>query len=240
MQKKKTKEIPPIQGTMFQEGSTNHMIKLPSILGSDLLRTDRFYDSATLYIQNYDALCKLIEQKKAFFIPGDVPSAKNSKRILEIYTGRSTCCNTVYTKTPSKGGTIFTCTKCGQVTRPAKRPIIANSEAAERYKEEKKIIYDSIGYDFIQAVKGKPLPVILGMFFIRTKNQDFDFNNASQIVQDMLVDAKILPDDNCNYLLPMPLGVIYGKGVPGVILHPVSIEGRLDQFRITATDNDHI
>ena len=232
MAKKATKTVAPIQGSFFQEGSTDLSFQLPSIAGENLLPTDRFYGSQELYLRNYEVLRRLIMEKKAFFIPGDVPSAKNSKRILEIYTGKSTCCNSTYTKTPSKTGTIFTCHRCGNKTRPAKRPIIANSEAAERYKEEKKIMYDSIGYDFVTAVKGRPLPVILGMFFIRSRNQDFDFNNASQIVQDMLVEAKILPDDNCNYCLPLPLGVIYGKSVPGVILFPRSIEMAIPTFTV--------
>lgn len=236
MGKKVTKQVEPITGSLFAEQENPLRIELPSIVSDCLSETDRFYNSTMLYYSNYEILRKLINEKKAFFVPGDVPSAKNSKRIMERYTGRSTCCNVPYTKTPSKRDgkpvTIFTCTKCGQVTRPGKAPILLDSEATERYKQERKIFYEKMGYDFVQCIKGRPLPVLLGMMFLRSTVQDFDFNNATQVVQDMLVAESILPDDNCNYVLPWPLGVIYKKGIPGVIIYPVSIEDMVSEFKV--------
>lgn len=220
----KKKEVKMVQGDLFPSGGSPLTFGLPELINYDSINQGRFYDSETTYLLIYEKLRKDIEAKKAFFIPGNVPSSKNSHRIFQMYTGRSTCCGAEYTKTPSKEGTIFTCRRCGQKTQPGKRPIIKKSELAEAYFAEKKPLYEGIGYNFVQLIRDKPLPVMLGLFFIRDSKRDFDFNNASQIVQDVMVEYHLLPDDNCNYMMPLPLGQIYGKSIPGVIIKPYTFD----------------
>jgi hypothetical protein len=50
-------------------------------------------------------------------------------------------------------------------------------------------------------------PVKLGLHFVRDSKRQFDFINACQIVFDLLVAHGVLPDDNMDYLIPIPLSM---------------------------------
>lgn len=119
------------------------------------------------------------------FIPGHVPSSKNSKQ----WTGKMLISNKPTLK--YKANTIW---------------------HYARYKN-----------DFLAAIKNKDLPIHLGFYFLRESRHDFDFINACQIVQDSLVKADWLADDNMKFLIPYCLHTTnlhysYNKETPGVIL----------------------
>lgn len=66
-------------------------------------------------------------------------------------------------------------------------------------------------------------PVILGMHFVRSSRRRFDFNNASQIICDLLAAHGFVEDDDCDHLYPVPMwrnGGFYSldKHAPGVWL----------------------
>lgn len=69
----------------------------------------------------------------------------------------------------------------------------------------------------------KNYPLKMGFHFIRDSKRDWDFGNACQIIQDLLVAFDVIPDDNVNYLLPFPLEIggeywHINKDNPGVII----------------------
>lgn len=63
----------------------------------------------------------------------------------------------------------------------------------------------------------------LGVHFVRGSKHRFDFINIFQIVADLLVAHDIIPDDDMNNLIPIPMKIdgkwfSYDKNNPGVFL----------------------
>ena len=48
------------------------------------------------------------------------------------------------------------------------------------------------------------IPHLIGLYFIRDSKRDFDFNNVSQIICDLLVAHRVFADDSMRYLIPSP------------------------------------
>ena len=77
----------------------------------------------------------------------------------------------------------------------------------------------------------KDYPVLLGMHFVRDSKRKFDLINAAQIICDLLVAHRYIPDDCADYLVPIPLQIdgrwfSYDKENPGVwlkVLHEVHV-----------------
>lgn len=103
------------------------------------------------------------------YIPGNVPSAKNSKQR----------------------------TKTG----------IISSKASLRYKHDIAPVYAAKRREFVTTLSSLDPPYNIGFHFIRSTRGRFDFNNMTQMVQDMMVSANWLEDDNVRNMLPFPLMV---------------------------------
>ena len=170
---------------------------------------------------------KLNSDIKAIFIPGNVPSSKNQYKII-LLPGNSQCCNAkVYKSKTNKS--IYICTKCNKV---AKRKIIyslAHKGIITRYKTATAPFYDQYVNYFADLLKEHLFPINLGMFFIRDSKRIFDYNNASHIVQDILVKGiknskreliarPWIPDDSMIYIRPVFLGYRVDPSGPGVII----------------------
>jgi hypothetical protein len=67
-------------------------------------------------------------------------------------------------------------------------------------------------------LKGKTPPYRIEFTFIRDKHKKFDYINAAQIVQDLMVKNKWLEDDNCDVLIPVFAPYQYKKDDGGVII----------------------
>lgn len=66
-------------------------------------------------------------------------------------------------------------------------------------------------------------PAVVGMHFIRGTRHSFDFSNVQQITADLLTAFDIIPDDNMDYFIPVPLMIggkyySYDKENPGVYI----------------------
>jgi len=55
---------------------------------------------------------------------------------------------------------------------------------------------------FNKALEGKEPPVEMGFHFVRKTKHKFDFNNANQIIADLLTAHGIIEDDNMDYFIP--------------------------------------
>ena len=83
-------------------------------------------------------------------------------------------------------------------------------------------------YQFLQKrFVIKPLPAVIGFHFIRRTRHRFDFGNACQILQDLMVKHNWIEDDNMDCLIPVPLKIngkwyTYDKEKPGVIIRLVT------------------
>lgn len=170
------------------------------------------------YKRNYAILHKLYTEKKAIFIPGNVPSLKNSKEIFSIPSTKSSCCSVDYIKL---GNRQYRCTRCDQFCQQAKRPIIVPSARVKEYIEQTKGNYLQAKVDFKRITKDWLLPYKLGLFYIRASEHEFDYDNAGQIIQDLFQSNQIIVSDSMKNLITYPLGYLVSPKYAGVIILPM-------------------
>lgn len=142
-------------------------------------------------------------EKRGIFIPGEVPSSKNSKEIGFIFLKRGT------------PGKIFV-ERNGQMM-PV-RLNLNSSNATKRYVKEHFIDYIAKKVEFQRLAKNYTAPYRLCFKFIRGSRRKFDYINAAQIVQDMMVEHGWITDDNCDEVRPYFLEYEYDKNNPGVLI----------------------
>ena len=135
-----------------------------------------------------------------FFIPGNVPSLKNSK----IKTSRGIF--------PSKTVTKY--------LRSFNIIQFSSGRKEVKYKRNSdKIFLESFCPYFLKFDRNQP--IIANFHFIRGSAHKFDFNNATQIISDLFTAHDFIVDDNMDYFIPMPFKVkdkwySYDKNNPGV------------------------
>ena len=152
-------------------------------------------------------------EKNEFFIPGNVPSLKNSK----IKTSRGVFASKTVTKYLKLFGIKSYCTE--NTTKRNK-----NVELYKRFEGSQYIEYfpdEDLKKMNILRENGKPIEI--GFHFIRGSKHKFDFVNACQIICDLMSAYDIIEDDNMDYLIPFPhkkndLWYSYDKDNPGVII----------------------
>src|SRR3990170_966900 len=84
-------------------------------------------------------------------------------------------------------------------------PFIINSKLSYNYKRDKKSVFGWLRPRFEKMCMHTPM-IYLGFYFVRDSKRKFDFNNASQIICDLMVDYKWVEDDNASILTPVFLG----------------------------------
>lgn len=145
-----------------------------------------------------------LDKVDGLFIPGEVYSSKNSKRIFpKVGPGGA-------------GGWKF--------KGKAARPFITDSAAATKYKKESLPFYLGMKESFLEMVDGVSHPFVIEFTFYRTTKRKFDFNNMTQAVQDMMVKAGWIEDDDIAHLLPVPplppkQAYFIDKKQPGVLIN---------------------
>ena len=121
------------------------------------------------------------------FIPGNVPSSKNSR------------INT------SKGSFASKTVKS-----------YLNSLGIQSYSSSKKIVkgyvnkpnlIENLREDFLKQTSGKQLPLEIGFHFVRDSRRKFDFHNIVQVVLDLLTASDFIIDDNMDCVIPFALKI---------------------------------
>lgn len=115
---------------------------------------------------------------KSWFIPGNVPSSKNSRQ----WTGKH---------------------------------FIA-SKATQRWRKESKPYWAQYKDEFLKELEGLEVPYKISMKFVRKTKHKFDYLNPAQTIQDEMVHAGWLEDDNCTIMIPVFKEYEYSKEHPGV------------------------
>jgi hypothetical protein len=131
-----------------------------------------------------------VEKVTAVFIKGNIPSLKNSK----IKTSRGIF--------PSKTVMNFL-RELGIQKYSASRQEVVGFKT-------KPNLFDGYAADIKKMLKNKKPPYIIYFHFVRKTKTKFDFNNANQIILDLLTAHKVIPDDNMDYVIPAAL-MIYDK-----------------------------
>jgi len=123
----------------------------------------------------------------SIWIPGNVPSSKNSKRIVSVKD------------------------KLGN-----KRTLIINSKTTEAYIKATEWIWKAERKNIQAFLAGKEKPYRASFKFYRNSKRIFDYINPMQTVQDLMVRYEWIEDDNADILLPVIEPYEYSKTNPGI------------------------
>lgn len=207
-------EISKEEARKLQENVFNKRNKtLPTdTLFEDINKENAQINKPNDYKEVVVALRQRFKENKAIFLPGNIPSSKNSKQIQERYTGKSICCSADYDRKTKL------CSKCGKITGSAKRPMLVNSEVVQKYVENHADDYNKVRPLFLELAKGQTLPLQVGVYFIRDSHRRWDIGNACQIITDLMKDHFLIPDDDSTNISCVFLGFHVDKDKPGCIV----------------------
>jgi len=123
------------------------------------------------------------------FIPGNVPSLKNSK----VKTSRGIFHSPTVSKfIRSLGIQHFNSRK--KEIKGYKDPLRPNQFEAFR-----------LAFETMRAGKGDPL--IIGYHQVRNSKRLFDFSNSVELIQDLMTAHDFIEDDNVKYVFPVPMTI---------------------------------
>jgi hypothetical protein len=142
--------------------------------------------------------------QESIFIPGNVPSLKNSK----IKTSRGIF--------PSK-------TVVKYLRNLGIQQYSLRRKEIKGYKIRPNLFEEFRSDWFKLTGEGRPNPIVVGIHFVRGSKHKFDFHNATQIIADLLVAHDFIDDDDMDNFIPIPLKhkglwYSYDKDNPGVYL----------------------
>ena len=133
-----------------------------------------------------------LKRKKPFemvFIPGNIPSLKNSK----VKTSRG----------------IFSSPTVSKFLRS-----IGIQHFNSRKKEVKGYVdpnrpnqFGDLKESFAAMKAGKDDPIIIGYHQVRNSKRLFDFSNSVEILQDLMTAHDFIEDDNVKYVFPVPMSI---------------------------------
>lgn len=123
------------------------------------------------------------------WIPGSVPSLKNSK----VKTNRG----------------IFSSPTVNKYLRS-----IGIQSFSSRHKTVKGYVdktrpnqIELIREQFEQMKVGKENPIFIGYHQVRKTKALFDFSNSVEIIQDLLTAHDLIEDDNVQFVFPIPMSI---------------------------------
>ena len=149
------------------------------------------------------------------FIPGNVPNSKSHQGSLSV----SKPCEVCGHAPKRHGGAFHSKAVTGYLQSIGVKSFSSRRRIVEDYVRRSNLFRIACG-DYFQGVQ---YPFILGMHFVRDSRRKFDFNNASQIIQDLLVAHGMIEDDNMSCMVPVPYQInghwyTVDKTCPGVFL----------------------
>lgn len=124
---------------------------------------------------------------KSVFIPGNTPSSKNSRKLF-IRNGKPGSTMSRASKNYLRGLGI---------QKMKKQEMVG-------YKTRPNLFLDIISEMRFDLSCAHP-PYLIGYWFVRKNRSKFDLHNMIQIVADMLVAARVIPDDDANNLVLFPV-----------------------------------
>lgn len=134
----------------------------------------------------------MLERKKAIdmvFIPGNIPSLKNSK----VKTSRGIFHSpTVSRFIRSLGIQHFNSRK--KEVKGYKDPLRPNK-------------FEALRPAFEAMKHGKNDPIIIGYHQVRNSKRLFDFSNSVELIQDLMTAHDFIEDDNVKYVFPVPMSI---------------------------------
>jgi hypothetical protein len=121
------------------------------------------------------------------FIPGNVPSLKNSK----VKTGRGIFASPTVTKYLRKLG--------------IQRFSSGKKEVVGYVDKTRPNVIESFREDVAKMCIGKENPLFIGFHQVRNSKRKFDFGNSVELIQDLFTAHDFITDDNVEYVFPVPM-----------------------------------
>ena len=119
------------------------------------------------------------------FIPGSVPSLKNSK----IATAHG----------------VFMSKTCKRYLQSLGIQSYSSSrKEVKGYKKKPNIFKELTSEVKVFLEENRSKPYLVGFHFVRDSKRKFDYINAMQILCDLMVAHGIIDDDDCDNLVPSP------------------------------------
>ena len=123
---------------------------------------------------------------KTWFIPGNCPSLKNSK-------------------IATKRGVFASKTVTNYLRSLGIQSYSAGRKEVKEYKDTSRPNLFRKALESFPRLEVEDYPIKLGFYFIRKTRANFDFNNANQIILDLLTAHDFITDDSMGYVLPFPM-----------------------------------
>lgn len=132
---------------------------------------------------------KVKDFPEMIFIPGNVPSLKNSK----VKTSRG----------------IFSSKTVNRYIRALGIQAFSSSKVIVKgYADPARPnLFEALRPQFEEMKKGKDEPLIIGYHHVRNSKRLFDFSNSVEIIQDLLTAHGFIEDDNIKFVLPVPMTI---------------------------------
>lgn len=94
---------------------------------------------------------------------------------------------------------------------------VSSSDFTLAYEKAKRSYGIAYWRKWLEMVEGKPYPLTIEFFFIRRTEAEFDYNNISQVLLDLMQEWEWLPGDSMLYVIPdFSRGYAIDKNNPGV------------------------
>ena len=93
-----------------------------------------------------------------------------------------------------------------------------SSKTVMKYRKDTKSYYQKYANQFKKELAKHKLPATISFTFIRGTRHKFDYINPAQTVQDDMVKAGWIEDDNAEFIIPVFERYKYNKEKPGVII----------------------
>ena len=127
------------------------------------------------------------------FIPGNVPSLKNSKIIIGI--GKPCqCCK----RKPNR--------------------VLISSKSVRQWQKDTAKYWEKYRQEFLDMLAVSEAPHRIAFKFVRKTRHRFDYTNAADTIQDEMVHQNWLEDDNATIIRPVFRKFKYDKYKPGVFI----------------------
>ena len=126
-------------------------------------------------------------ENELIFIPGNVPSSKNSR------------INT-------KNGSFASKTVKAYLNNLGIQSYSSRKKTVKGYINRPNLI-ENLREDFLKQIEGKVLPLEIGFHFVRGTKHKFDFHNIVQVILDLMTAHDLIIDDNMDCAIPFALKI---------------------------------
>lgn len=123
------------------------------------------------------------------------------------------------------------------------KPRLINSKTVRRYIKNSKGDWLINKQKFLRMSKNLEKPFVVKFYFVRDSRRKFDYNNASQILTDLMTDYRYIEDDNCTQIIPKYIGYEVNKNKAGVYIDVEPFEnddGFFRRLKMTLGDDENV